>query len=79
MVWYGFIHLSFHSFKWHAKHLAQAMGYLVGNITVVCVLWYLLNSENARRSRGERDDRLQKEMSEDVFLGDDDPRWRFQA
>jgi len=54
------------------------MGYLVGNIIVVSILWYILSSENARRDRGERDDRL-KDADEDVFLGDDDPRWRFQT
>lgn len=54
------------------------MGYLVGNIVVVSILWYVLASENARRDRGERDDRL-KDVDEDVFLGDDDPRWRFRT
>jgi len=54
------------------------MGYLVGNITVVSILWYILSSENARRDRGERDGRL-KDTDEDAFLGDDDPRWRFET
>ena len=54
------------------------MGYLVGNIVVVSTLWYVLESENARRDRGERNGRLEN-AEEDVFLGDDDPRWRFQT
>ena len=54
------------------------MGYLVGNIIAVSTLWYVLKKENERRDRGERDDRL-KEVNEGVFLGDDDPRWRFQT
>jgi hypothetical protein len=54
------------------------MGYLVANIIVVSTLWYVLKAENERRDRGERDDRL-KEIDEGVFLGDDDPRWRFQT
>ena len=54
------------------------MGYLAGNIIVVSILWYILSSENARRDRGERDDRL-KDADKGVFLGDDDPRWRFQT
>ena len=54
------------------------MGYLVGNIIVVGTLWYVLKKENERRDRGERDDRLKK-VNEGVFLGDDDPHWRFQT
>jgi hypothetical protein len=54
------------------------MGYLVGNIIFVSILWYVLKGENERRDRGERDDRL-KDADKDVFLGDDDPRWRFQT
>ncbi|KAF9649711.1 MFS transporter [Thelephora ganbajun] len=67
--------------KWGPKFFVGhgvAMGYLVGNIVVVTTLWYTLKSENARRDRGERDHRL-KDVNEGVFLGDDDPRWRFQT
>ena len=45
---------------------------------MVSILWYVLKNENARRDRGERDDRL-KDVDEGVFLGDDDPRWRYQT
>ena len=38
----------------------------------------MMKRENERRDRGERDDKL-KGVDEDVFLGDDDPRWRFQT
>jgi len=55
-----------------------AMGYLVGNIVVVCTLWYVLKKENERRDRGERNDRL-KDVDAGIFLGDDDPSWRFQT
>ena len=54
------------------------MGYIVGNIVFTSILWYVLKRENERRDRGERDDRL-KDADEGVFLGDDDPRWRFQT
>jgi len=67
-------------FKRHAElsHTPQAMGYLVGNIVVVSILWYVLKTENERRDRGERDGRLQ-DVDAGVLLGDDDPRWRFQT
>jgi len=55
-----------------------AVGYLVANLVLVSILWYVLKSENARRDRGERDDRL-KDADKELFLGDDDPRWRFQT
>ena len=54
------------------------MGYLVGNIVVVSTLWYVLKRENERRGRGERNDRL-KDVDAGIFLGDDDPSWRFQT
>ena len=41
-------------------------------------MWYTLKRENARRDRGERDDRL-KDVDAGVSLGDDDLRWRFQT
>ena len=56
----------------------QAIGHLVGNVVVVSILWYIMHRENERRDRGERDDRL-REVEKGVFLGDDDPRWRFQT
>jgi len=59
-----------------AKYLAIA--YLVTHIVLVSTLWYILSRENARRDRGERDDRL-KDVDAGVFLGDNDPRWRFQT
>ena len=37
-----------------------------------------MKRENQRRDRGEQDNRLEG-ADEDVFLGDDDPRWRFQT
>ena len=56
-----------------------AAGYLVGNVLVTSLLWMVLKRENERRDRGERDDRLVGVSGEDEWLGDDDPRWRFQT
>ena len=38
----------------------------------------MMKRENDLRDRGERDGRL-KGADENVFLGDNDPRWRFQT
>ena len=55
-----------------------ALGYLCANVLVVGTLWAVLRAENAKRDRGERDSRLAG-VGEDEWLGDDDPRWRFQT
>lgn len=55
-----------------------ALGYLCANIIVVSILWAVLRSENSRRARGERNERLDG-VSTDEWLGDDDPRWKFQT
>ena len=55
-----------------------ALGYLCCNVLVVGTLWSVLRAENLRRDRGERDERLEG-LREDEWLGDDDPRWRFQT
>jgi MFS family permease len=55
-----------------------AMGYLCANVIVVGTLWAIIRAENARRDRGERNERL-VDTSVDEWLGDDDPRWRFQT
>lgn len=80
MAWYAFSQFASRSFKQHVDGFSshQAMGYLVANIILVSTLRYVLKTENECRDRGERDDRL-KDMDEGVFLGDDDPRWRFQT
>ena len=57
---------------------AFAFGYLIINVLVVGTLWIVLKRENARRERGERDAKLQG-ISDDEWLGDADPRWRFQT
>ena len=48
------------------------------NVLVVGTLWFILKKENSRRDKGERDDRLVG-VNEDEWLGDEDPRWRFQT
>lgn len=55
-----------------------ALGYLCCNVVVVAALWAVLRTENARRDRGERNARLNG-VQDDEWLGDDDPRWRFQT
>ena len=55
-----------------------ALGYLCCNVLVVGTLWLVLRKENARRDKGERNDRLIG-VDEDEWLGDEDPRWRFQT
>ena len=55
-----------------------ALGYLCSNVLVVGTLWMILRKENARRDKGERNDRLVG-VDEDEWLGDEDPRWRFQT
>ena len=55
-----------------------AFGYLCANVLVVGTLWTVLRRENARRDRGDRNDKLIG-IGEDEWLGDQDPRWRFQA
>ena len=54
------------------------MGYLIGNMVFTSILWYVMKRENGRRDQGERNDRL-RNAGEDAFLGDEDPRWRFQT
>jgi len=55
-----------------------AFGYLIANVLVVGTLWAVLRRENAIRERGERNERLVG-VGENEWLGDDDPRWRFQT
>lgn len=55
-----------------------ALGYLCSNVLVVGTLWMILKKENSRRDKGERNDRLVG-VDEDEWLGDEDPRWRFQT
>lgn len=49
-----------------------ALGYMVGSIVVVTVLWYILRKENKRR-----DALPASETSSGEWLGDEDTRWRF--
>ena len=56
----------------------MAAGYLVGNILVVGTLWWILKRENERRDRGLGAERL-RGIDEGEWLGDEDPRWRFQT
>lgn len=55
-----------------------ALGYLAANIPVVGTLWVILRAENRKRDRGERNARVDG-IGDDEWLGDEDPRWRFQT
>lgn len=55
-----------------------ALGYLCANVLVVGTLWAILKAENEKRDSGERNHRLEG-IEETEWLGDDDPRWRFQT
>ncbi|KAJ9137506.1 MFS transporter [Pleurostoma richardsiae] len=53
-----------------------ALGYLVGNVVVSAVLYWLLNKENQRRQEVAAEVKEVGELAD--WEGDDDPRWRFQ-
>ena len=55
-----------------------ALGYLCANLVVVGSLWLVLRAENRKRERGEKDYKLEG-FDENEWLGDEDPRWRFQT
>ena len=55
-----------------------ALASLSCNVLVVGIQWKVLRAENRKRDLGERDERLD-EINENEWLGDDDPRWRFQT
>ncbi|RMD41902.1 hypothetical protein DV735_g3204, partial [Chaetothyriales sp. CBS 134920] len=51
-----------------------ALGYLVANLVVVSILWWVLSRENKRRDALPTDD-----VKAGEWEGDDDPRWRFHV
>ena len=55
-----------------------ALGYLFANVLVVGTLWWILKRENERRDRGVGAEHL-RGIDEGEWLGDEDPRWRFQT
>lgn len=55
-----------------------AMGYLVLNVSLTAVLWRVLNEANKRKESGIENHRLEG-LSENEWLGDEDPRYRFRA
>ena len=55
-----------------------AFGYLCANVVVVGTLWMILRRENSKRDGGERNHKLHG-VDENEWLGDEDPRWRFQT
>jgi MFS family permease len=57
-----------------------ALGYLVANIVVTSVLWSALSRENARKEEGLiKEDDPSLAQTEDGWLGDAEPSWRFQT
>ena len=55
-----------------------ALGYLVANVLAVGVLWAVLTKENGVKEKGGGDVTVQG-LDGDEWLGDEDPRWRFQT
>lgn len=53
-----------------------ALGYLVCNVLVSTVLYFILKKENERREGITAEVKEVGELSD--WVGDDDPRWRFQ-
>ncbi|GKZ33835.1 hypothetical protein AbraIFM66950_003919 [Aspergillus brasiliensis] len=61
-----------------------ALGYLVANLVVVCVLWEVLRRENRVKAEVREREGMEALMgdvgdAEGDFLGDRDPRWVFQT
>jgi len=54
-----------------------ALGYLIGNVAVVSILYFRLKAENKRRE-GIAEEVVHVGEAED-WAGDADPRWRFEA
>ena len=54
-----------------------ALGYMVANIVVTVVTWFVLRRENTRREEGYGSEKLDGISEAEEWLGDDDPRWRF--
>lgn len=53
-----------------------ALGYLVANVVVCSILWWILRGENKRREAITEEVKAVGEL--DDWPGDKDPRWRFQ-
>lgn len=56
---------------------AVAMGYLIANVFIAGTIWLILKRENERRDRAGID--KGRSLHEGEWLGDEDPRWRFQT
>ena len=54
-----------------------AMAYLIANVFIVSLIWFILKRENERRDRANID--TGRSLGEGEWLGDEDPRWRFQT
>ena len=55
-----------------------ALGYMVLNLVVVSTLWLVLSRENKRRDAAYGDGTELRDSGDGEWLGDEDPRWRFQ-
>lgn len=55
---------------------AMALAYLAANIVVAGVLWYVLKKENERRALITEEVKAVGDLED--WMGDSDPRWRFQ-
>lgn len=54
-----------------------ALAYMVANVVVTVITWFVLKRENARRDQGHGSEKLEGINQAEEWLGDDDPRWRF--
>ena len=54
-----------------------ALGYLSANVCITALLWWVLKRANARRDSGVENHKLEG-LSQDEWLGDEDPRYRFR-
>ena len=66
--------------RFYAGH-GTALGYLLANIAVVCLLWWVLRRENAKRdaTAGGHAGVALGDVSDADWKGDEDPAWRYQT
>jgi len=71
--------------KWSPRYVVGhgvALAYLVGNLVVVSTLWWLLKRDNERKEEfvaAHPETKGFHDSEEDLKLGDEHPRWRFNT
>lgn len=56
-----------------------ALGYLVANVAVTCIIWWYLERQNKKRDAAGIAAGFQGFAQEESWAGDGDPRWRFST